>query len=535
LSTYKLLIVDDEEFIRSSISDSIDWNTLGFSNVEQAENGEQALDITERCKPDLVITDIKMPFMSGLELTEKLKKRDPEIMVAIMTGYDDFKFAQKGIDLGVVSYILKPVGIASLTKIIGELKRSLDKNAREKKHLEKTRQQLMRSLPLLKEHFYKRFVCNPYQTGDLQKYANLLDLPDLCGPFIACVLEPDFSGLSIDDIELYNYAIKNIASDTIGNDKPIFCSDDSKIGMVFVLPAREEQRYWRQNIAETLKIIKLHVNEIFKISLTAGIGTTVDDFCDLHCSYSKALSVLDCRYTLGKNKIYDVNDMDYQKTGFCYPAEDCSKFVEAVKIADENAMTLYMGNIKRFLSDHKEVATANIKMVFVEVVTNLLKLLTEIKGISRETWSDGFMLFETIQRSGTVEEISGTIMRFAHKISAELYATRSSSNKKLIGRVTAYLLENYADETLSLATAASFAAVSSGYLSAIFKKETGRHFIDYLTEVRMEKAKQLLRTTDMRAYEISFKTGFSNSNYFSYAFKKYTGISPSDFKNLPFD
>jgi two-component system response regulator YesN len=530
---YKLLIVDDEEFVRSSIATAIDWNALGFSEVRQAENGLQALEIALDFKPDLMLADIKMPFMNGLELTEKLKEKKSETMVAIMTGYDDFKFAQKGIDLGIISYILKPVGIASLTEKIQEIKLELDIKNRERKYLEKVRKQLLQSLPLLKERFLNILVCSPEQKGDVSDKMEFMELSLEPGLYTVCIIEPDLSNCNNNDVELYNFAIKNIVTETIGGENPVFCDNSGRTVAVFFNPETEDEKEMRGYIAETLNIIQTNINQIFNLQITSSIGITVSNYHELNASYTEAQTALECRYILGKNKVYDIYDLDYHKTNFRYPFEDCSLLIDAVKIADVNRIAEYISLISEFLKNQKSTSAINIKMVYTEIVTNLLKLLTKVKETNIETWSGGFSLFDSIQKVGTIEEISDAVLSFALKVSNELNTLMVTSNKNLVDRVIDFVGKNYAEDDLSLTSVAAFSAVSSGYLSVLFKKETGQNFIDFLTQVRMEKAKIMLRTTDLKSYEVADQTGFNNSHYFSYAFKKYTGVSPSEFKNLP--
>lgn len=530
---YKLLIVDDEEFVRESIAKAIDWKKLGFSEVCQAENGLQALEVASKENPDLVLADIKMPFMNGLEFTENLKKVQPDVMVAIMTGYDDFKFAQKGIDLGVISYILKPVGVASLTEKMREIVNELDHRRMEKRHLDKIKSQLQQSLPLLKERFLNMLICTPGDKRDLEKRAAFLDISLKSGSYAVCIVDPDLSECSIGDVEAYKFAIKNIVSETIGEDKPVFCDNTGNIVLVFTLKDLDDSAEMRINVVETLSIIKINVNALFHIPLTASIGILVHDYTGLYSSYMEALSALECRYILGKNKIYDIGDLDYHSTAFYYPFDDCSNFIDAVKSANEGDMEKYLANVCAFLKNETGTTSVNIKMVFTEMVTNLLKLLTQLKEINYEDWTAGFSLFHSIQKLRTVDEISTTVLHFAKRVAVNLNNLRMTSSKNLISKVISHVQEKYGEESLSLVTVAEYAAVSAGYLSILFKKETGQNFVDYLTQVRMDKAKVLLRTTDLKSYEVAYRTGFSNSNYFSYAFKKYTGLSPSEYKNIP--
>lgn len=528
---YKILIVEDEEFVRTSIVQLINWRELGFSVVLQAENGAVGLETAIMEKPDLVLADIRMPEMDGLSFTMKLKEILPETVVAFMTGYDDIDYAKKGIEMGIARYISKPIGIESLTKILKELKEKLDKMQHQKNYLEKTWNQLHQSLPLLKERYYKRLVYKPSQISQLVRNMQLFDIPLPSESFSVCILAPDFIDLSSFDIELYNYAIKNLVNDTLGGDCPLFFNENGQMVIVFSGLDITNEQDEIEKITEILNIIKTNINSIFGFSITAALGTIVSAFENLNQSYNEALSALDCRYLVGNNQIYYIKDIGYH-AGFYYPADTCTNLIEAVKTDQENEIEAHLNEITEFFETSSNVSPNNIKLVYAEIAINLLKLMTQLTDLNQDLWKDGFKLFESIQKNTTIRDMSLKMMNFAQAVAGELKSAKSMSNQLFINKVISFIKKNYFDENLKLTTAAANISISSGYLSALFKKETGQNFSDFLTQVRIDNAKYLLKNTDKKTYEIAFETGFSNPNYFSYAFKKNTGLSPSEYKDL---
>lgn len=528
---YKLLIVDDEEIVRRSISKIIDWTSLGFSVVLQAENGLEALEIALKEKPDLILADIKMPFMDGLELSKIINEKLPSTSVVILSGHDEFNLAQKAIGLGVLDYILKPLGAASLTLKMQEIRKKLDERFKEKQYLTKIKDQLYQSLPLLRERYLNTLVCNPGGKEATEVRLRFLELPLDKGSYVVCAIEPDFGSIEAEDVDIYSFAMKNIVWESIGTPHLVFSDQLGRIIVLFSLSALSPEVEPRHMILEILSAIQKSIELFLDKSATFGIGTTVSSISELYFSYSEALAALECKYTLGKGRIYNIYDLDYRESEFIYPFDDFNEFLVHVKSCQTALLLADLAAISENLKSRK-ASPANIKIVFIQLVTELLKLLVETLEIPQETWSFGLSLYSKIDKLRTMDEIKEAILTFANKVVQCLSEAMTNSSKSLVFKAMEYIRNNYGSEDLSLDTTASHIAVSSGYLSALFKKESGINFSDYLTKIRMEKAMELLRTTDLKTYQIAYNIGFSNPHYFSISFKKHTGKTPSEFKGI---
>ena len=281
---------------------------------------------------------------------------------------------------------------------------------------------------------------------------------------------------------------------------------------------------------QLLNILKNNVNYYLKLQLTAAKGSIVNEINSIYMSYNEAISALECKYTLGKNRIYDIRDINYVESSIVYPHDAYVEFMDAVKSARTDLILQASVSIVASLKSRHTISPANIKLVFIDIITSLLKLLAMTKGTSLEVWNKGLSLFSELDRQGTVEELTNATTEFAIKVSVELAASRSKSTSSIVYKVIEYIKDNYQLQDISLFSAANYASVNASYLSTLFKKETDKNFVDYLNRVRIEKAMELLRTTDLKAYEVAYLTGFSNPHYFSILFKKLIGITPSGFK-----
>ncbi|MHB8963053.1 MAG: response regulator [Saccharofermentanales bacterium] len=527
---YKLLIVDDEEIVRKAIVRIIDWQALGFSEVYEAENGVQALEIALETRPDLILADIRMPFMDGLELAGIIQEKLPQTFIVILSGHAEFEYAKKAIGLGVMDYILKPLGAASLTLKMQEIKARLDEKQEERQYLSKIRDQLYQSMPLMRERYLNRLVCIPGRNVGYKDEMKFLELPLQEGGYAVTVVEPDLGSLNAEDTELFTFAMKNIITESVGVSHPVFSDTFGHIVIVFSISELSSEVDPRNMISEILTAVQKSIELFTGKSATFAVGTTVEGYDDLYSSYHEALTALECKYTLGKGRIYNVYDLNYHETKFVYPVDEISEFLIQVKSFRMNLLPESFEAICRSLKKSK-ASPSNIKIIFVQMITELLKLVGETHEVSEATWTMGMGLYVKIDRISTIDEIKEHMLAFSAEVSRCLSEAIRSSAKTLITRARDYIRLHYSDEDLSLDTIAGHVSVSSGYLSALFKKEAGLNFSDYLTNVRMENAIELLKSTTLKTYEIAYKTGFSNPHYFSISFKKHTGLTPSEFRD----
>ncbi len=527
---YKILIVDDEDIIRRAIVKIIDWKKLGFSEVFDAENGLEALEILNNKSIDLVLADIKMPFMDGLELSGIIKKDFPKTSVVIISGHDEFQMAQQAILHGVMDYILKPIGDVSLTEKMGEIKEKLDKKQTELQYLNRIKDQLHQNLPLLREQYLNTLVCTPGIKILSETRLDFLKIQISAGPFCVCVIEPDFGTTEDADTEIYLFAMKNIVHESVGDSHPVFSDSFRRIVVVFSYNFLSMEMEARTLIYDILNAVSKSFEVFLSKSATFAIGSTISETNDLFASYSESLIALDCKYTLGKGKVYDIYDLDYHDHGFVNPLNSIEQVMIHIKSCQTN---LLPGDFLKISAEmvEKRASASNGKFIFIQVITELLKIVAESLAYDKIIWSAGLDIYNKIDHLQTVDEMADTVMNFAKLVSEKIHETSSISSKSAVSKAMEHIRNNFADENLSLESTASVVSVSPGYLSTLFKRESDINFSDFLTRMRMEKAMELLRTTDMKTYEIAHATGFTNPHYFSISFKKHTGVTPSKFKD----
>lgn len=526
---YTVLIVDDEPLVRRGVSRMIDWESLGFTTVLQAEDGMEALEMCKKNKIDLVLTDIVMPFMNGIELATILGQEFPDIQVVILTGHEDFEWAKQSVDLGVKNYILKPVGANTLYEKMQGICKRLYLETKQKNYIEKMRRQLHQSIPVLQEKFLYMVVCteNRMRT-DLSSRIETLELPLRGKSYQVAIVELDLAEIDGSDIEIYLFSAKNVIQECVGMGNCVF-DYNNKVGIVFNLDYYEEAD--QDIVYKTVQVIQkaLHLN--LRIDNTCALGTVVNKPEQLNESWKEANTALDCKYSLGINRVYDIYDLDYIEKSFYYPFEEIQNLVNSIKFMSEEEIQMAVQKIGQSLANTPNVSSANIRMVFIEILTSLLKELSIVKEVAFDVWTEGFELYSHLDEVISIEHMNSKLLAYSKKVSMELHKSQKNSGQLMIQKVGEYMEKHYMDETLTLSSMAEVVGVSMGYLSALFKKETGINFIEKLTHIRMEHAKELLRTTDKKTYEIAYETGYTNPHYFSISFKKSTGMSPSEYRN----
>jgi len=525
---YSLLIVDDESLVRKSIVKIIDWYSLGFTNIYEAEDGLEALEICRKFKINLVLTDIVMPFMDGLDLSKELTKEFPEINIVILTGHEDFEYAKQSVDLGVKNYILKPVGAVNLYGKMQEICQKLKIQATQKEYIARMRNQIHRSLQILQEKFLYTLVCRGQVPTDMQERIHSLELPLEASNYMIGIVEPLFDEVEQADVELFKFTAQNIVYSSVGDRHCTFDDYDGHVVVVFQTDDYEDEHTIVYN---TMLVIQEAIRSILKIRVTCAIGPSVSHRGELVNSYRSALKALECKYSLGYDRVYDFRDLNYSQDIYFYPYEEIDLLIDGIRSGSEGRLQTAVSGLREKCAVQSNLSLNAIKTSLIEVAAALFRDLSGETDLSDEFWDEGMSIFRKMEKGKSLDEMLVPIEGFAMQASGRLLEQQNHRSQDVVEKVKQYVEANYNNPEISLTTAADYISVSSGYLSSMFKKATGTNFVKYLTDARMEKAEQLLRRTDMKTYEVAYETGFADPHYFSIAFKKHTGMSPSDFRN----
>jgi two-component system response regulator YesN len=530
----KVVLVDDEEIIRDGLLAAVPWEDMGFHVVGQAEDGEQALQVIEDTHPDVVITDIKMPFIDGLQLIESIKPKYPDLYIVIISGHDEFQYAQKAIKLGAFDYILKPIELEYLVNLLHKLRDDNEQRRLKDGEMLTLKEKFAHNLPLLRERFFWDAIHENIEPENFE--ARLEDLKLLRNQFYMAVI-----------VQLDNYYV--VTAEMDDNQRRLMeksfeqmmkglCSD----GQSIVLAAKTIHELviaiWglspeeiESRLSGLLEKIHRKVSELGNYTATVGIGTIAASVDLLAQSYREAGEILDYKFILGKNcDLYfknlnqlpksELKSIDYDETGL----------ISAIKLGDKQAVGESLDALAENLRAH---GGSHLYMQFIigDIYMQALKVLKEAGGSGEEVFNDPLEIFHKMIAYQTVEDITKQLGETLIKIIDYIYMKRNNKFYQSTEKAKEYLKLNFAKDDLTLEDVAKYVNMAPSYFSFIFKQEAGTNFVDFLNQIRLEKAKQLLMISDCKSYEVSYRVGYNNPTYFSTIFKKYVGVSPTEYKN----
>lgn len=543
---YKLILVDDEQEVREGILKKVEWQKYGFDIVGQAENGREAIEIAERTDPDVVITDIKMPFMDGIKLSEELSKRFPTTKVIILTGFDEFEYAQKAVKLNVVEYVLKPVSANELVEILSRVKVLIDEEKARKEDINALKEYYAKSLPILREKFMTTLITNKLHRSDIMEKAQSYNL-DLNGNgFMVSVVSLDYnlSSEKDEDIkgltegsgepnekELIKVSALNLCSEIAAkNELGIVFLQDDKI-VVIAVSKRDPIDQFVVKTINTLEEIRTSAEKYLKSTVTIGLGTVRSEVNEINISYKGALSALDYRIVLGNNRTIFIEDIEPQaveKIAFDELKERA--LISSIKVGTEAEIGETIDNIFKEVIEIK-ASIKDYQIYLLEILTTITKVAKNSNVNMDNIFGNNYNFFVELYKFNDINEVKNWVKDIAVKLSNYIIKDRQDTVQLMVKQAKDYAKENYSDSEITINRLCEHLHISPTYFSLIFKRETKTTFINYLTRIRMEAAKEFLRTTDKKTFEIAEKVGYSEPNYFSYSFKKNFGISPSEYRN----
>ena len=526
MGLYKLMIVDDEEEIRLGVIKKINWEENGFIVVGDAENGQEALELAEKLHPDVIMTDIKMPFMDGLELGKKVIDLMPSTKIIIFSGSDDLDYAHQAIKINVVEYVLKPINSLELIEVLKRLKGKLDKEYNEKRNIDTLKKHYLESIPVIREQFLVGALEGRINKDQWKENEEKLGL-DFITKYL-CVAIINIDGLSKDqDSGLVSVSIKNMVDETMEN----YCKFISfpYLDKMVVLLSLDE----KDNI---MKVIK-GLNEVCKIfecvfgsTISIGIGRIYKDINEIRFSYRTAQSALGYRQILGNGKTIYIDDLEPDNSvQLKFEDQEEIRFLNSIKLSGEDNIRKTVGSIFKKIEESL-VQLAKYRIYLMEVLTSMLKLTQSHNIEVNDVFGSEFNFYTYLDDFNSIEEIKEWFILKAITLNEIIKKERVNSSKILVEKAKEYIKINYKDYDISVEKLCSNLHVSQTYFSTIFKKETDMSFVNYLTDVRIDEAVKLLNTTDDKTYIIATKVGYQEANYFSYVFKKKFGISPSRYR-----
>ena len=537
MNLYSIILVDDEEEVRKSIIKQIDWESAGFKVVGDAENGEDALEKIEVLEPDVVLTDIRMPYMDGLTLAEKIRQRYPSMKVVIFSGSDDFEYAQKAIKLNVTEYILKPVNVEELTSILKRIKSNLDEEIEEKRNVSRLRENYRKSLPIIREQFFNDMVHRRLSDDLIESKLREYDIP-ITGArkWVIAAVDVEKSDdrskktLSLhEEEELIPISVMQIVREKLKSYCRFSLFQSTAEAEMVVIAALDDDNT-TTGLIDVLGDICKEAKRILEVPVTIGIGHSVTGLSKIAGSYQSAVEALGYKAVVGSGITIYINDMEPVGSGKLeFDNADESDFISAVKFGPDEKIEAVTARISGKLESAKVHYRQQQVYVF-GVLNTIIQMIQQYDLNLEEILGGELEYLSVIDKLQKREEFGEWLLKTAHKMNQAINQERDITTRQVIQQAKQYIMDNYQNPDLSVEMICRHLHMSPAYFSTMFKKETGQAYIAYLTEIRLNKAVELLNKTDDKTYVIASKVGYQEQNYFSYVFKKKFGVSPTKFR-----
>ena len=530
----KVFLVEDEFVVREGIKKNIDWKSHGYDFCGEASDGELAFPMIQKAKPDIVITDIRMPFMDGLELSKLIKKELPQVEIIILTGHGEFEYAKEAIKLGIAEYLLKPINGEELLSEVDRVALKIEERRKEREIREKYVKEMEENSLKERKDLFQYLVTGNKSMSELLEFAQKLEM-DLSAMWYNIVLlkfqsrnhaHDEYSG-SLIEIE---QKLDHISV----NDKQVLVFDRNLEGkaLLFKADSKEELLELQKSAIEKIEAV---MKEYEHVRYFGGIGVPVNRLRELPVSFERASHAFAHRYLVEESRI--INSSDMKQSVY----SDETDF----DINDVSPKQLDRNKIREFLkTGDREESIYFVEEFFKDLRTNAMKSVMFRQYIIMDAYFcvidflEGLQIpkseIEPLDITSGILQNEEAAMSYVVKIIAKALELRdkSASNRygDVVDEVMAYIEKNYADEELSLNLIASHVNFSPNHLSMVFSQQTGQTLIKYVTDYRMNKAKELLRCTNKKSSIVSMEVGYKDPHYFSYLFKKTQGMTPTQYR-----
>ncbi len=535
----KVFLVEDESIVREGLKKNIPWQEYGYQFMGEASDGEMALPMIRKIRPDVLITDIKMPFMDGLALSQIVTQEIPDIRIIIISGYDEFEYAQRAIRVGVEQYLLKPITRGALRKVLLEIREKIETEKEQKNYLETFQNEMKEYEDYSRRSFLEKVFGGVLSVQQIYEEAAKLSL-ELDAPCYNLVLlslqtkhrNPEIAVREPEGINQVREALLRFFMRF-----PEYLAFRWNISLYGILIKGETERMEELEQRCISNIEKICKEEEFSMEWYAAIGRPVERLSLLPECYTKVNHILAHRFFNPQQHILTEKDaVEF------LPGKDTKSFesVDSAKVNPEiiqgflgegkqeeieDFVNGYLAGVKDALESRlfRDYLLLNVRFTTVNYM--------EMLGISKEE----LLAEDDNEKVREVSVNSRDIYDYIQELleRALILRDRESENqgKKVLKKGLEYIEENFSEDTLSLNGVAGAIGVSGNYFSSVFSQEMQMTFIEYVTKKRMDKAKKLLRQSEMHSGDIAAEVGYKDPHYFSFVFKKTVGCTPREYRN----
>lgn len=532
----KVIIVDDEPAIREGIKNAVNWEKYDMEISAVVGSSAEALDQIEKSPPDVIILDICLDGMDGLEILEIVRHKYPNIFVILISGHDEFEYARRAVELNAFCYLLKPIDIDQLCTKLMQIVQHVQKKLEQLKKDKELNERLKESIPVIREHLFYEIIRGRNLIPDkINKKANFLGIDLDAKEYVVIVLELNLSDSKSEyDKNLLKYAVMELCEEAFTPFYKCYSFNlRENIGLLICGEALQNVLIKDISLALLEKI-----NNSLGTSITIGIGSISHEITSVTHSYKEAVNVLEYKILIGLNRVIDSEsilfntNMKFERNlvkGLFDKRKDELKY--ALKTVNDETVNSIANDITETLRSSLKNNIKNFSRDLLQLSNSLSDILIGLDINVDSIFSDGNELYTTFKKQKTIEGIAVCLKDFFQRIMEEIKNRQNINNSFYVNKARDYIEKNLYGE-LSLSSVADYLYVSSNYLSRIFKQEVGESFIEYVIRGKMFEAKRLLETSTYKVYEIANELNYKDVNYFTKTFKKTFGVTPSEYREL---
>ena len=519
---FRAILCDDNEIILEGLSRQIGWKSLGIELAGVATDGNEAWELIQREPPDILITDIRMPYLDGLELSKRTKELNPNVVILIISAYDDFEYARTAVHLGVLDYILKPIELEAINHML-ETAVSHCRRFYHDRHMMVT-------------ELLKSAAAGELSSHALKERRRELDF-NREGYF--CILWVKLNPQSIAGLSNeIRYSVERrftTLSESLKNSGCYLLESSGDHYQVCLAAAtKAELSQKRRQTVEVIRAQFPHEGEHFDVAIACG--KPCEGLEAIYKSRQSCMDALKLYFVKGSNSDIFYEEVESflhsPKPGGPGLPQSETRLMAYIKEQDKNGIRRELEQLKQWLYEKGSESYLYMTFSVGTFYTNLVRELEEAGVSLQDAFDSPIDEFKKIIASGTLESSIENLRESLFKICDSMRINKSRYGR-LIDQALLYIQSHYASSSFSIDQVADAVCLSTSYFSTVFKSETGTTFTDYLIRIRMEKARALLEHTNLKMYEVSSQVGYENAAYFSAAFKRYYGKSPSELQKQP--
>jgi two-component system response regulator YesN len=523
----KLLVVEDESVTRKNLIKHVKWSELGVDVIEEARDGIEGLETARRLQPDIVVSDIRMPGMNGIDFTFNVRKQFPDCRIIYLSGYSDKEYLKAAIRINAVSYVEKPINIDEFQAAVKKAVDLCREHYRIKETENKINLALSESLPFIYKKIVNGLIHNNMDCEELKRNLDLAGISlDRHSAYTVSILVPSYEQDVMDDekqrccrriVDMLNHA-----SDSFTHLAVI-----ENFNRIFVISAHQPEN--RKDFAKIYSLILEHLKETQSRCSTLSwvVGSPASGWEEISGSYQTADQFLKYLFFYDSGGIYDAHN----RTGSVYrfPDDIIPTFSALLQDLEEDKILQFIEKCYQDIKPHTGTPADEVKNLFYQMMRMMVEE-GEKRGVPLSLSSRRQENYDwaVMSRIETLKQLKEVVQEKTKSILDQI--AHLESNSRAVLEVMKYIRRHYSNKEITVKQLADHVHLAPTYLSSLFKKETGKTISEYLTEIRIEKSAELLIQPQAKLFEVADQSGYYDANYFSKVFKKIKGMTPSQFR-----